>query len=103
MWNLSFKKHPVFQFIFLHPDSLGLSSDQQQRMYPGVLIQVGDYRISPGRLLDVIRINRRQGYDGEVLFFYEGLRAEDGRLADTLTSTVYREKAALPFDRAKKW
>lgn len=81
----------------LDSDSIGISQDQASTIYPGVLIQVGDYTISPDALLQMIRTNRRLGYDGEVLFFYEGLREEGGRLADTLRSTVYNEPAALPF------
>jgi len=81
----------------LDSDSIGISQEQASTIYPGVLIQVGDYTISPDALLQMIRTNRRLGYDGEVLFFYEGLREEGGRLADTLRSTVYNEPAALPF------
>jgi uncharacterized lipoprotein YddW (UPF0748 family) len=80
-----------------HPDSLGVLPSTQRRMYPGVLIQVGNYRISPSTLVKTIRTNRAQGYRGEVLFFYEGLRARQGQLADTLRATVYQKPAPLPF------
>ena len=81
-----------------HPDSLDLDTDVQRTMSPGVLIKVGDYRISPEDLLRVVQTNRDEGYAGEVLFFYEGLREANDALADTLRATVYREQAPLPFD-----
>jgi uncharacterized lipoprotein YddW (UPF0748 family) len=79
------------------PDSLNLPASSRHNTYPGVLIKVGDYRISGAALLHAIRTNRAEGYDGEILFFYEGLRENGNALADTLRATVYREKARLPF------
>jgi uncharacterized lipoprotein YddW (UPF0748 family) len=81
----------------LHADSLGIRPRSTGRIYPGILIQVGDYRISPDSLIAMIHTNRRNGYNGEVHFFYEGLRAENDRLADTLRATVYSREAELPF------
>jgi hypothetical protein len=66
-------------------------------MYPGILIQVGDYRVAPDTLVSMVQANRNLGFNGEVLFFYEGLRAENNRLADTLKATVYQRPARLPF------
>ena len=78
-------------------DSLGLTADEHARVYPGVLMNVGDYRMTPELLLDVVRLNREMGYAGEVFFFYEGLRQNGDELADTLRATVYAEPARLPF------
>jgi uncharacterized lipoprotein YddW (UPF0748 family) len=80
------------------PDSIGLSPNAQPRLYPGVLIKVGEYRISSEHLLHAVRANRAEGYAGEVLFFYEGLREANDLLADTLRATVYRDRVPLPFD-----
>jgi uncharacterized lipoprotein YddW (UPF0748 family) len=82
------------------PNALGLDPATQERIVPGVLMQVGDYRISADDLVEVVAANRAQGVRGEVFFFYEGLRANDGALADTLLATHYAEPAALPFERA---
>lgn len=82
------------------PDALGLDPAMQGRIVPGVLMQVGDYRITADDLVDVVAANRAQGVRGEVFFFYEGLRANDGALADTLLATHYAEPVALPFQRA---
>jgi uncharacterized lipoprotein YddW (UPF0748 family) len=82
------------------PDTLDLSTDARSRMVPGVLMQVGDYRISAEDLVEVVAINRAQGFRGEIFFFYEGLRAHEGALADTLLATHYAQPAELPFERA---
>jgi uncharacterized lipoprotein YddW (UPF0748 family) len=67
--------------------------------YPGVLIKVGDYRMRPDELKEVILTNRERGLKGEVFFFYEGLRENNDALADVLKS-CYREPAEFPFDPA---
>ncbi|NBC86931.1 MAG: family 10 glycosylhydrolase [Bacteroidetes bacterium] len=83
-----------------HPDTLKVAPMLKQSMYPGVLLQVGDYRMTPDALLHAVHTNRAQGYAGEVFFFYEGLRADGGRLAAVLRDHVYRDPAPLPFRRA---
>lgn len=77
-------------------DSLGILNSHCL-IFPGMLINVGDYVIVPEFLLKSIDYNRRQGYKGEVLFFYEGLRKADGRLANVLLATFYKQFAQLPF------
>ncbi|MGB3544152.1 glycoside hydrolase family 10 protein [Rubrivirga sp.] len=66
-------------------------------VYPGVLMNVGDYVIPVDYLMGLMQYNRDQGYRGEVFFFYEGLRKNDDALADTLLSTFYAEPARPPF------
>lgn len=80
-------------------DEAGWDRDKVLGFYPGVLMKVGDYRMTPEELKKVILTNRRRGVDGEVFFFYEGLRENDDALADVLKS-CYREPATLPFDPA---
>ncbi|MBN2364937.1 MAG: hypothetical protein EH225_02180 [Calditrichaeota bacterium] len=75
---------------------LGRSPDSL--IYPGVLMNVGDYVISPEFLLQAVAYNREKGYRGEVFFFYEGLRKNGDQLADSLKATWYREPARLPFE-----
>ncbi len=79
------------------PKALGLDPAVREALYPGVLISVGDYLITPGFLLNVVEANRAAGFDGEVFFFYEGLAANGGALADTLLATFYEAPARLPF------
>lgn len=47
---------------------------KRHKFVPGVLIRVGDYQPSDQLLQFKIEENRRLGLDGEVFFFYEGLR-----------------------------
>jgi hypothetical protein len=63
-----------------------------------MLMKVGDYLVSPEDLKAMIAANREHGYDGEVFFFYEGLRKNDDQLADVLVNSYYENPAPLPFE-----
>lgn len=45
-----------------------------KKFYPGILIKVGTYNASPEFLRKMIEENRKKGIEGEVFFFYEGLK-----------------------------
>ncbi len=77
------------------PDSISLFQNKD-RVYPGILINVGDYVMSEEYLLKAIEFNRELGYYGEVFFFYEGLRKNDDRLAKVLKKTYYKQPAQFP-------
>ncbi len=66
------------------------------RLAPGILIKVGDYRISAELLLKKIEYNRSCGIYGEVLFFYEGLRQNKNELAKVLKNGPYANHADFP-------
>jgi uncharacterized lipoprotein YddW (UPF0748 family) len=66
------------------------------RLAPGILVKVGDYRISAELLLKKIEYNRSCGIDGEVLFFYEGLRLNNNELAKALRNGPYANYADFP-------
>ncbi len=85
----------------LSPDLLKIVRNLLQRIYPGMLINVGDYRIGWPVLENSLRYNRANHFAGEVFFFYEGLRKNDNELAGKLLETVYQEKALLPWK--KEW
>ena len=76
---------------------LEVAPDVDGRVYPGVLMNVGDYVIEAESVLEVVRLNRAFGYAGEVFFFYEGLRKNDDALARALLESVYARPARLPF------
>lgn len=59
------------------------------KLAPGILMKLGSYRISPDYLLQVIEYNRYRGIQGEVFFFYEGLREDNDALAKVLRSRFY--------------
>ncbi len=71
--------------------------DQLSKVAPGILIKLGSYRISAEDLLKAIAYNRSVGIRGEVLFFYEGLRADGGAIAKVLRSGPYAKPADEPY------
>ncbi|MFZ5515594.1 MAG: glycoside hydrolase family 10 protein [Candidatus Zhuqueibacterota bacterium] len=66
-------------------------------IFPGILMNVGDYTISEELLMQKLAYNREKGYCGEVFFFYEGLRKNDDALSKKLLESYYHQKATLPF------
>jgi uncharacterized lipoprotein YddW (UPF0748 family) len=65
--------------------------------YPGILISSGSYVIDEEHLSEALRYNRSRNIEGEVFFFYEGLRKNQDRLAEGLLNSFYKEPARLPF------
>jgi uncharacterized lipoprotein YddW (UPF0748 family) len=51
-----------------------IKKDQQKIFVPGILLQVDQYNPSVGMLDSMIQTNRQLGIDGEVYFFYEGIK-----------------------------
>jgi uncharacterized lipoprotein YddW (UPF0748 family) len=74
-----------------------------EKLAPGILVKVGSYRISPELLLECIAYNRASGIKGEVLFFYEGLRMNDGELGRVLKEGPYAKPARLPHRNGRIW
>lgn len=68
--------------------------EQLPKLYPGILIKLGQYRISAEDLIQKIEYNRSVGIQGEILFFYEGLRDNDGALAKALREGPYGKSAS---------
>ncbi|MEG4407748.1 family 10 glycosylhydrolase [Microcoleus sp. MON2_D5] len=68
-----------------------LSGQQVKCVSPGILLtnRGSKYSITPELLLQVIAYNRSQGIQGEVMFFYEGLRDNDNALAKVLKKGPY--------------
>ena len=52
---------------YIHPEKRHL-------LYPGLLIQTGDYNPSADYLEYMLQQNREHSIEGEVFFFYEGLK-----------------------------
>lgn len=84
------------------PEAVGLSPEIDI-IYPGVLLNVGDYIIDKDFLLQSIAYNRAKGVNGEIFFFYEGLRRQNGKLANVLLDSYYKEPASLPFKVRQKF
>lgn len=52
-----------------------LKPEQKSKVFPGMLIGLGDgYQVSQELLEQMIRINRKYGFNGECSFYYEGLK-----------------------------
>lgn len=66
------------------------------KLAPGILIKLGKYRINPEYLLQIIEYHRQLGINGEVCFFYEGLRENNNQLAKVLKKGPYAQSALFP-------
>lgn len=71
--------------------TMQIEKDQAFRFYPGILLKVGKYYPSKKLLDGMIKENRKRGIQGEVFFFYEGLKKH----ADFMSS-LYEQKAVFP-------
>ncbi len=78
------------------PESLGVVPSRCL-IVPGILLNLADYVMSDSYLDSALAINRQRGYQGEVFFFYEGLRKQNDHIARFLSSTYYRKRVPLPF------
>ncbi len=72
------------------------TDNNRVKLAPGVLMKLGSYNISPDYLLQLIEYNRACGINGEVFFFYEGLRDNKNALANVLRKGCYAQPAAFP-------
>jgi uncharacterized lipoprotein YddW (UPF0748 family) len=79
-----------------HRDSMKVNN-RNRYLYPGILLNVGTYLMSEEYLKEAVRYNRYSGYNGEVFFFYEGLRKENEKMAKALKESFYKTPARLPF------
>ncbi|MBN1638292.1 MAG: hypothetical protein JW866_04960, partial [Ignavibacteriales bacterium] len=68
-----------------------LTKQNLNKFYPGVLLKVGDYYPSVEYLKQMIEKNREYGINGEVFFFYEGLKKYP-----EFFKNLYKEKADFP-------
>lgn len=66
------------------------------KLAPGILMKLGSYCISPEYLVQAIEYNRQLGIQGEVFFFYEGLRENNNTLAKVLRNGPYAKSALFP-------
>lgn len=53
-----------------------VSEKVRGKIFPGILTSLGDgYRVNPIMLKQMIELNRKYGYNGEVFFYYESVNA----------------------------
>jgi uncharacterized lipoprotein YddW (UPF0748 family) len=80
---------------FLNQDSLEISAAQMKKIIPGVLLNVGEYVMDTDFMKQTMDANRAQGFQGEVFFFYEGLRKNNDQIAKFLKENYYQEPLKL--------
>jgi uncharacterized lipoprotein YddW (UPF0748 family) len=51
-----------------------ISKEKIKIFVPGILLKVGSYYAKEEFLREIIKLNRQYGIDGEVFFFYEGIK-----------------------------
>ena len=85
------------QALTYHP------ANQTETFFAGMLVRVGDYVISPSMLLQCLDANRSHNVQGEALFFYEGLRANNDLIGTTLLENHYAEPASIPYRHGNVW
>lgn len=80
-----------------------IASGKRDIFFAGILMKLGDYTISPKFLFESIEANRSRNVYGEAMFFYEGFRANNNLLGDTLKATYYAEPALNPHRNGAVW
>jgi hypothetical protein len=78
------------------------TKDQLGMLAPGILVKSGKYVIPEDYFLGAIAYNRERGINGEVHFFYTGLRENDSKLLGLLKAGPYAMPASLPY-RDELW
>ncbi len=69
-----------------------VSKENINKFYPGILLKVGSYYASKDYLKKVIAYNRSKGINGEVFFFYEGLK----KYPEFFRDSLYTDKVTFP-------
>ncbi len=55
-----------------------VTAEQKKKIFPGLLTSLGDgYLVKPEMLQQMIQLNRKYGFEGECLFYFECLRKLD--------------------------
>lgn len=99
-------RYNLSDYVFELDKSLTfVPAQQRQIFYSGMLIYLkgANYTITPDFLFNSIKANRARQINGEVYFFYEGLRANNNFLGDTLRAAYYKQPALVPDRRGKIW
>ncbi len=98
-YNISDFKNEILRFVGPEPGSPhGLvKPEDRHKLFPGVIIKAGSNLSDPGYVKQAVSFMREYGIQGEVFFFYEGLRERNQFVGDTLGKLFYNEPAVLPY------
>ncbi len=80
-----------------------LPVEKRNKIFPGVLAEVGSYVIPASQLINCVQENRKYGLSGETYFYYEGIANANKNNGDTLKSVVYSQEASLPYRNGVLW
>jgi len=69
----------------------------------GVLAKSGEYVVDTTLLGNMVEANRNKNVNGECLFFYEALRANNNEVGDYLKRTFYSDSAILPYRNGTRY
>ncbi len=69
-----------------------ISKENLHKFFPGVLLNVGEYQAPKDYLKEALEINRKNGINGEVYFFYEGVKKYKDFFID-----IYKDKVDFPL------
>jgi uncharacterized lipoprotein YddW (UPF0748 family) len=73
-----------------------LKAEHIDKVTPGLIIKAGSQFNDWDYVREAVSFNREYGIDGEVYFFYEGLREKNEFLADSLGRSFYEGKVLMP-------
>ncbi|MGB8701365.1 MAG: family 10 glycosylhydrolase [Thermosynechococcaceae cyanobacterium] len=76
----------IQKILSSHPSKL-------DKFAPGVAIKVGSINNGATEIQDIVKLNRNNGIEGEVFFFYEGLRNNSNEVARALRQGRYKNFA----------
>lgn len=68
-----------------------INKNDFHKFYPGVLLKVGSYQPDEKFLRQMIELNRQKGINGEVFFFYEGIKKYP-----ELFKEFYKDRSVFP-------
>ncbi len=69
-----------------------LTKEELKKFYPGILLKVGSYYPSEQLLKEMVKENRKRNINGEVFFFYEGLK----KYPNIFKDQIYTDKVTFP-------
>jgi uncharacterized lipoprotein YddW (UPF0748 family) len=74
------------------------TADKQAKFAPGIAFKANGIDLTQADILNCIKLNRSNGFRGQVFFFYEGLRKNNDEMGLALkTQAGYDRIASLPF------
>jgi len=94
---------PAYQAIVDDLVENQFTSEQLEILSPGILLKSGSYVADTEYIGQAVEYNRMNGINGEVYFFYPGLRENDNEIGDFLHDQFYQDPASLFYRNGQVW